>query len=198
MSKRKQLPLGIKTFDPEPSFIAATTILDSTGVPYALAGRLAVWFYVSPRQQEFTKDIDFAVPYGYSEQAAQVAEEMGYKVTKLSLGYAIQGKNINIDFIDHHPHLETLFLDAVKAAEIETPKDEVPVVPIDYLITMKIGGGRRKDHDDIKRLLAHINEDQYSDLRLLVQKYLKYVGVLTLDRLAREMGHPGPLPEDWR
>lgn len=190
--KRRNSPKEAKGFDPQDSMRAGVDILKSAGVPYALAGKLAVWTYVPERSQQYTKDVDFAVPYGYSEQAAASAEEMGYTVTKLSLGYSVRKGKLLIDFVDHHPHLEKLYLAAVKAAQKEAEESEVPVVPLDFLIAMKLAAGRQKDDFDVMALVKEIDEKEYQEVRQLVAEQLGYGMATRLDMIARSIGHPGP------
>ena len=196
MSKHPRRPLDeLEAFDPGPSLRAGVSILERSGAPYALAGRLAVWTYVPPARQEFTKDADFAVPHDHIGRAAEVAREMGYQVRKLPLGYAVEGEGISIDFVDHHPHYERLYLEAVKAARREAAEGETPIVPLDYLIAMKIGARRTEDERDVRALLPLVDGDEYQNIRRLVHDYLGRVAALDLDILAREIGHPGPGPE---
>jgi len=190
--KRKRSPKEAKGFDPQASLQAGVEILEKADVPFALAGRLAVWTYVSSSKQQFTKDVDFAVPYGYSEQAVAVAKEMGFTITKLTLGYNIRKGELLVDFVDHHPHLEKLFQAAVKAAEEEADEDDMPVVPMDYLIAMKIAAGRQKDDSDVVALLKEIDAEEYQSVRRLVRRELGYGMATRLDMIARSIGHDGP------
>ncbi len=190
--KRKRSPKEARGFDPQESLRAGVGILEKAGVPFALAGRLAVWTYVSSKRQEFTKDVDFAVPYGYSEQAAAAAKEMGYTVRKLSLGYGVRKGELLIDFVDHHPHLDKLYLAAVKAAGEEADEGEMPVVPMDFLIAMKLAAGRQKDDSDVIALLKEIDEEEYQSVRRLVRRELGYGMATRLDMIARSFGHKGP------
>jgi hypothetical protein len=196
VSRHPRRPLEeLEAFDPGPSLKAGTEILEKSGAPYALAGRLAVWAYVPPARQEFTKDVDFAVPHGNIARAAEVARDMGYQVRKLPLGYAVEGKGVSIDFVDHHPDYERLYADAVEAAREEAAQGETPVVPLGYLVAMKIGARRAEDERDVKALLPLVDGDEYGEIRRLVHDYLGRVAALDLDILAREIGHPGPGPE---
>jgi hypothetical protein len=190
--KRKRSPKDVKSFDPQKSLRAGVEILEKANVPFALAGRLAVWTYVSSDRQQFTKDVDFAVPYGYSEQAVAVAKEMGFTVTKLTLGYNVRKGELLIDFVDHHPHLEKLFLAAVKAAKEDVEEDEIPVVPLDFLIAMKLAAGRQKDDSDVIALLKEIDAEEYQSVRRLVRRELGYGMATRLDMVARSVGHEGP------
>ena len=190
--KPRNSPKDAKGFDPQESMRAGVEILKKTGVPYALAGRLAVWSYVPPERQQYTKDVDFAVAYGCSEQAAGVAEEMGYSVTKLSLGYRITKGKLLIDFVDHHPYLTDLYHAAVKAAAEAVEEGEIPVVPLDFLIAMKLAAGRQKDDSDVTVLLREVDEEEYREVRGLIAEQLGYGMATRLDMVARSIGHAGP------
>lgn len=52
----------VTPFDPEPAAKLAKELLDTVNAPFAVIGRIAVWAYLPPEAQEFTKDIDIAVP----------------------------------------------------------------------------------------------------------------------------------------
>jgi hypothetical protein len=190
-------PGEAKGFDPARSLRAGVEVLRAAGVPFALAGRLAVWTYVPERSQRYTRDVDFAVPYGYSEQAAAVAERMGFNVTKLPLGYGLRKEGMLIDLVDRHPDLDDLFLAAVNAAreELESSEgggDSVPVVPLGFLVAMKLATGREKDDEDVSVLLKELDEAEYGEVRTLVRRHLGFGMASRLDMIARRIGHPGP------
>jgi hypothetical protein len=190
---------SIPRFDPEPSLTAALDILRAAEVPFALAGRLAVWMYVPPEGQRFTKDVDFAVPYGYADRVAEAARSKGYHPQELTIGgFGIRAGEVAVDFIDRHPHLTELFADAVKAAR-EEPRtrvvhggEPVPVVPIEYVIAMKLVTHEPEDDADVMQLVREVPEEEYRRLQDLVKRYLGYASVQHLDLLARRTGHPGP------
>jgi hypothetical protein len=170
--------------------------LRSARLPHALIGALAVWQYVPPEAQRMTKDVDFAVPRGYSEQAAQIAAKRGYRVQELDIGgYSVRGSGVVVDFIDRHPELGELYLDAVTAAQknrVRLGRTVVPLVPIEHLIAMKLATGEDKDERDVQELLAGVPPRRYPSLRSSVGHYLGFLGKQRLDTVARRIGHPGP------
>jgi len=187
-------------FDPNPSMKAALGILDAAGVPFALAGRLAVWQYVPTEGQQFTKDVDFAVPHGHIDALVREARGRGFRVTDLNIGGAgIKAPRVMVDFIDRHPELSALFAEAVRAAHKQPKKRwlefrgrRLPVVPMNYLITMKLVTFDPKDERDLTEMLMRLPNRGYAALRRLVKKHLGYIGAERLDVFARRVGHPGP------
>jgi hypothetical protein len=195
---RKQPDLSVLRFDAEKSLRAGLEILREAHVPFALAGRLAVWCYVPEEAHGFTKDADFAVPYGRTRELAVIASARGYRVKDLDIGgCGVKSPGIAVDFIHRHPALSRLFADAVKAARRQRKRLKiadfaVPVVPRDYLICMKLAIFDAKDDRDVTELLKVTPAGSYRRLRSLVAKYHGFVGVQRLDQLARAAGHPGP------
>ncbi len=187
-------------FDPKPSAAAGVEVLKAAGVPFALAGRVAVWTYVPPQGQAFTKDVDFAVPHGYAEAIVEAAKEAGYRTERLSIGgVGISGQGIAVDAIDRHPHAAELFADAVKAAQdgdkrIDAEGEAVPVVPKMHLIAMKLIPHKEKDDTDVQELLKTITAEEYREVRRAVEKYLGPLDAEHLDSLAVGIGHAGVEP----
>lgn len=77
-SRRRPRALALQPFDPQPSIETALALLEAAGVAYALAGRLAVWAWVDAEEQEFTKDVGFAVPEADMDALERVAREQGF------------------------------------------------------------------------------------------------------------------------
>jgi hypothetical protein len=173
-------------------------LLEEAGVPFALAGRLAVWMYVPPEGQQFTKDVDFAVPYGQTDRVLRLAKKKHLRTTELDIGgFGIKGQGVAVDFIDRHPRLSGLFASAVRAARREGKRLEgeglsVPVVPLRHLIAMKLALFRRGDERDIQELLCAMPARDYPRLRKLVAELADPLLVDRLDDLASRFGHPGP------
>ena len=196
--KYNSVPRELPRFDPEESLKLGLELLREADVPFALAGRLAVWMYVPPEGQQFTKDVDFAVPYGHTDRVAAVARERGYEVNELSIGgFGIRARRLSIDFIDRHPHLEPLFRDAVARAQeqperVKVGEAEIPVVPRDYMIAMKLVTREPADERDVEEMLMSVSNGQYPALQELVLRHLGVASVEHLDFLARGVGHPGP------
>jgi hypothetical protein len=186
------------TTDPIASLRAGVRLATKAGVPFALIGRLAVWFYVPPEGQQLTKDADLAVPHGRLEPLVALAREKGYKVHALGIGgYGLSAPGVVVDYIDRHPELADLYADAVAAARARRLRAKVgnmaiPVVPIPYLIAMKLVSHEPKDERDVQELLPFVSANDYADVRKLVRRYLGYGSTTYLDFIARSIGHPGP------
>ncbi len=194
--RRRRGPLP--SFDPNKSVKIGLELLREAGVPFALIGRIAVWAYVPPEGQQFTKDVDFAVPHGSVEAVAGVADRKGYEVSDVDIGGCrVKTEGVSIDFIDRHPYLTNLYRDAVEASaergsSFAVEGEEVPVVPPEHLVAMKLASGRARDERDIEEIVSLADEDEYGDIKRTVVEYLGYAMGNQLDRIARRIGHPGP------
>lgn len=190
--------IKMPSFDPEPSVRAGVKILRAAGVEFAVIGRVAVWMYVPPERQAYTKDVDFAVPPGAMPRVIEAARGSGLTLNPLTIGgWALRGKGVAVDFIDRCPELGDLFAAAIRAARESGCRARVgrvsaPVVPVDFLIAMKVATGEPKDEADAEALIQTIPDAGYGPLRSLVRKHLGPAGALRLDVLARRVGHPGP------
>ncbi len=179
-----------RVVDAERSADEGIALLEDAGVPYALAGYLAVLHYIPPSAERGTKDADFAVPYGYADRVAKAAEEGGYRIKALPIGgFQLSKPGVVIDLIDRHPRLDQLFVDAVKAAQAErTDPEDVPVVPLKYLVTMKMVSGARKDTGDVEHMLMEVADEDYPAIRDTVDHYLGIAALERLNDLARAVG----------
>ena len=205
MSNKKnnnRIKIDIPVFDPGPSSRFASHVLEKTEIKGVLIGRFAVWAWVAdPGKQELTKDIDFAIKRKDITKLMAYLNENNYKVQDLPIGginITDIEKNIKVDFIYRYSKewgdLSPLFEEAVTKAiemnnEVVISEKTFLLVPVDYLITMKIGTLERKDEDDAKRLLEDIDFD-IDALRILVEKFLGPMGIAKLEKLLRETGHP--------
>jgi hypothetical protein len=179
---------------------AAVRILRAAGVPFALAGRVAVWTYVPPRGQGFTRDVDFAVPYGYGQAIEEELKKEGFEPVTLGIGgLGIERDAVVVDFIDRHPSLSRLYTEAVEKAQANVQRFgeeelEVPVVPKDYLLAMKLVLHETKDEEDAQELMLTMSEEELRAARRLVESHVGAAGVDHLDTLARRIRHPGAEP----
>jgi len=199
--RRRRRREPFPSFDPNKSVKVGLELLREAGVPFALVGRLAVWAYVPTEGQQFTKDVDFAVPHGSVEAVARAAGRKGYEVSDVDIGGCrVKTEGMSIDFIDRHPYLTSLYRDAVgasreKGGSFTVAGEEVPAVPPEHLVAMKLASGRPRDERDIEEIVAVADEDEYGDIRRVVVEYLGYAMGNQLDRIARRIGHPAPGPE---
>ena len=185
----------LPTFDPKPAARVAASIIKRARASCAIIGRVAMWAYLPPEHQEFTKDLDIAVP---AEHIAAVEAEVRHRKLphrQLSIGgVGVRQGDLKVDFIDRRVHCAALFREAVEAAHragrrLSVGRTNLPLVPVEYLVAMKMVSGEPKDDRDAKRLLQHLKMN-YAAARRIVERHL---GPLTADRLdvfARESGRP--------
>jgi len=196
MAKMKNRNTGlvaeITAFDPGPSVNAAARVLDGLGAPYALIGGLALDAWGISRA---TKDVDLAVPTGTPEAAAALFA--GVETTPLRIGgVAIRDekKDLRIDLIDRRFHFADLFREAINEAReakrlVKVGKREIPLVGLEYLLTMKLVSGDAKDDADVRRILS-LEKLDYRGAREIVERHLGPASASRLDAMAREMGRP--------
>lgn len=184
----------IPKFDPEPSIQLALELLGRAGTKYALAGRVAVWTWVAPQDQELTKDVDFAIPRSDMGALERVVRAAGHIPLPLAIGgFGVRQGELRIDFIDRHVDFEALFCEAVDAAHREgcvaktADGRAVPVVPVPYLVAMKMATGEPKDEADARRLLG-LDALDYGVVRGLVRQHAGPAAANRLDRLAVSIG----------
>jgi hypothetical protein len=188
-------PGPLPSFDPKPAARLAASIIKQSRASCALIGRVAMWAYLPPDQQEFTKDLDLAVPAEFIAAVEAAVRDRKLPHRQLAIGgVGVRHGELKIDFIDRRLYCAALFREAVQAAHktgrtLSVGRVRLPLVPVEYLVAMKMVSGEPKDDRDAKRLLEHVELD-YTAVRRIVRKHL---GPLTADRLdvfAREAGRP--------
>ena len=185
----------IPSYDPKPAAKLAAKILHDARAPFAIIGRVAMWTYLPPEQQEFTKDLDVAVPAEHIAAVAEAIRSRKLKQIPLSIGgVAIRDGDIRLDFIDRRQHFAALFREAVEAATrtgktVTVGRTRMPVVPVEYLVAMKMVSGEPKDDRDARRLLEHAQLN-YRETRRIVLNHLGPATAQRLDVFAREAGRP--------
>ena len=186
-----QLP----SFDPKPAARVAAAILKRAKAPHALIGPFAMWAYLAPDQQEFTKNMDLAVPAEFIAAVEAAVKNRRLKYHNLSIGgIGVRDGETQLDFIDRRLYHAALFREAVSAAQrvgrtVTIGRVGVPLVPVEYLLAMKMVSGEPKDDRDAKRLLEHADL-KYSAARKIVSRHLGPVTADRLDVFAREAGRP--------
>ncbi len=134
-----------------------TAALDAAGIPYALAGGLALAVHGAPRA---TKDIDLLVLPEDVRQTMEQARALGFvfeamptrfsdgmelrRVTKISAGDAL-----TVDLLLVGPLLETAW---ASRQRIRAEPHDLWVISRDALIAMKLAAGRPQDLADVQRL----------------------------------------------
>ncbi len=131
----------------------ASRQLEALGIPHALIGGLAVSAHGAPRA---TKDVDFLV----NEKDAFA----GTAILSFKQGVPIAVRGVVIDYLtpEGSPHAELLRRGLVEAQ----PSEGIPVIPLEPLVVMKLQAGRRRDLDDVQRLL------EPADIENRVRKFI--------------------------
>lgn len=143
------------------------------GADFALAGGLAVRTYGHLRE---TIDVDWIVWSGQEEVLcdALAARPVG-SVKSLTFGgaRAVKGFGAPVDFISRDDRWTKLYDDALEAAKKADPinvKDAlIHVVPLEYLVAMKMATERTKDKADVVALLRLAPVDRAKLARILTK-----------------------------
>ncbi len=211
MSNRKDNSNGRKLellkFDPEPSGIFACKVLVETNVKGILIGRLAVWAWVEdPARQVYTKDLDIAISQKDQNVIVSHLAQKGFKVRELSIGgfnVTAEQDNVKVDFIHRNSpdwgDLSRLFEEAIEKAyesrqTVTLGEISLYLVPVEYLISMKMGTAEQKDEEDIKYLLEMVDDVDVHALRSIVDHHLGPLGKAKLENILRQVGHPDARP----
>ncbi len=202
-SKTNAKKMELPKFDPEPSGEFAYKALRETHVKGILIGRLAVWAWVEdPARQAFTKGFDIAISQGDQPAIISYLTKKGFKIRELSIGgfnITDEHENIKVDFIHRNSiewgDLSRLFEEAIEKSiennhTVAIGEKSLFLVPVEYLISMKIGTAERKDEDDAKHLLEMVDSVDINKLRDLMSIYLGPIGKAKLENILREVGHP--------
>lgn len=138
---------------------ALTGALDDAGVPYALAGGLAVAVWGAPRA---TKDIDLLVRAEDVERAVEAARGRGFDIRALSMTFrdgmrverlsrAEAGAILTVDFLVVDANTEPVWR---SREALEVKGRTLTVASRDGLIAMKAAAARPIDIADIEALRA--------------------------------------------
>jgi hypothetical protein len=164
------------------------------GGPFALIGGAALQAYGLER---YTKDVDFAVR---ESQGAQALTEWKGESRPLRIGgVSLRIEGSAIDLVDRRLDLRALFEEAIDATArcgfvVRAGGEEIPVVPLEYLVAMKIAAPRAMDEADLSFLLGHASLD-YAQAREIVKRHLGFVAARYLDRMARVAGRTDARPD---
>jgi len=206
-NKRSNRNVKLPKFDPEPSGKFAYKVLEETKVKGILIGRLAVWAWVEdPARQAYTKDLDIAISLKDQPAIVSYLTNKGFKIRELSIGgvnITDEQKNIKVDFIHRNSmewgDLSRLFEEAIEKSfdsrnTVTIGGISLFLVPVEYLIGMKMATAEQKDEEDVKRLLEIVDSVDIGKLRDLMSTYLGPIGKAKLENILRETGHPEARP----
>lgn len=140
-----------------------------------------------------TKDVDFAVTRAGAAAIERLARAAGLTVSPLRIGgVSVPVGEISADFVDRRIEVERLFIEAIEAAKasgffVEANQARVLVVPLEYLVALKMVGVRPQDEADVAHLLR-IERLDYGRARAIVKQHLGGVAARYLDKAARLAG----------
>jgi len=203
MSERPQHSLehDLPVFDPKPSALLGYEILTEVGQPFALIGKVAMWMHQVKDAQEFTKDVDFAVPRQAKDAIEAALVRRGLIPRELSIGgIAVRDGEVRVDFIDRREgELSGLFEEAIADAAqrggiLSIGDGSIPVVRVEYLIALKVVTGEDKDETDAVKLLQSVAELDLSSTREVIRRHGGPAGANSLDALARRAGRADARP----
>ncbi|MBF0103394.1 MAG: nucleotidyltransferase [Desulfobacterales bacterium] len=191
-------------FDPEKSGKIAHQILSESQIKGILIGRLAIWSWLNDDagSQAYTKDMDIAISKKDFSAILAYLEGKPYKIRELPIGgvNVVGGEEgVSIDFIhrgsEEWGDLSRLYEAAIEKGlkadnSVDIGEVRFPVVPVEFLIVMKIATMERKDEDDAKRLLENIQRIDIDELRSMVKYFLGPLINAKLENMLREIGHP--------
>lgn len=177
---------------------ALARLLQAEGIPALLigAGAMAVHHYV-----RFTRDLDLAVaiPVQKLQELAEGLQSRGWNVTcRLPdlddpLGGVMDvmtGTGL-LQIVNFGERFPAVIQDALQADPVPVrPGSVLPVIPLPYLIVLKLYAGGRKSEADILELLGSNPELDRKELEALCQRYR----LRGLKALLQE----APLPEGLR
>ncbi len=147
---------------------------DLDEVPHALIGAAATNAYMAPRM---TNDLDVAVEAGDLSQAEQLLAASGYeRVGDLSMSLdpnlagsqwlSPSGELVDLVGIGHR-------WAATAIGEAEQHRLQgLPIMPLPYLVLMKLISSRAIDTADLQRVLGAAPEGQWEAVRELVARLL--------------------------
>ena len=206
-NKSNNRKVELPKFDPDPSGEFAYKVLKETKVKGILIGRLAVWPWVEDSaRQSYTKDLDIAISQRDQPAIVSYLTNKGFKIQDLSVGgFNITEERINVkvDFIHRNSiewgDLSRLFEEAIEKSfesrnTVTMGGISLFLVPVEYLIVMKIGTAERKDEEDVKHLLEMVDSVDVNKLRDVTSLYLGPLGKATLENILREVGHSEARP----
>ena len=155
----------------------------------ALIGGVALAVYGIER---FTKDVDLAVTRRQSAAVETSLSDLDPRPLRIGGVSVATSHGVRIDFIDRRKNYEALFGAAIEAAQSESLRvqvgaHELAVVPLEYLVALKLVADRPQDEADLDRLLR-LRPLNYRSARTLVEKYLGVFAAGRLDHLARAAG----------
>lgn len=163
----------------------------------ALIGGVALSVYGIVR---YTKDVDLAVSVAQSSAAEALFADADPQPLRIGGVSILTSSGVRVDLIDRRDRYGALYAEAIEAAHREGKRAraedvEIPVVPLPYLVAIKMAADRPKDEADLDSMLR-LPELDLARTRQIVEKHLGPFAAGRLDRLARAVGR-SDAPKDY-
>lgn len=140
------------------------------GVAWTVVGAVATRHYMAERQ---TADLDIAVGQADADIARARLHEAGYtqlgelgKDVRGSIWRAATGQEVDVLEID-----EEWWPDAVREAQGNRDLAGLPILPLPYLVLMKLEASRAIDIADLSRMLGQADQPTLDRVRAVVRAW---------------------------
>jgi hypothetical protein len=178
-----QLP---KPVDIQQALSEAMARLSPLGDDFALIGGVALAAHGIER---FTKDVDLATTVTRTAAAERALTDCDIRPLQLGGISLLTTSGVRVDLIDRRFEYRALFEEAIGESKargmiIRSGAVEVPVVPLHYLVAMKLIADRPQDEADLHALLAKDQLD-YRAARDVIFRIVGPYAARRLDKLAR-------------
>lgn len=185
-----------KPIDVQRALDEAIAKLRPLGGDYVLIGGVALGVYGIER---YTKDVDLAATQKSTASAEAALLDCDPRPLRIGGISIATSTGVRVDLIDRRFEYRDLFEEAIKEAKargavVRTDHHEVPVVPLAYLVAMKLIADRPQDEVDLQSMLA-LETLNYRETRTVVERFLGRYAVQRLDKLARLVARKDAPPD---
>lgn len=137
-------------------------------IRWAVVGAAATRLYMPER---FTQDFDVALAVQDAEVAYRKLSNAGYvKTGELSIGGSTW-RAPDGQLIDVIAGGEPWWQDALLEAQSNRDPQNLPVLPLPYLVLMKFHASRTRDLGDIAQMLGHADDRALAEVRALFSEH---------------------------
>lgn len=138
------------------------------GIPWAVTGAVAARLYMPERA---TRDLDILVLATEAERVGQRLDAAGFsRVSSLAIGgsswAAPDGAPVAVIEVE-----EVWAQRAIAEAQSNRDAQGLPIVPLTYLVLMKLAASRVQDLADVSRMLGGASDTELQAVRRIVQAY---------------------------
>jgi len=145
--------------------------------------------------ERVTEDLDIVIDKADASTARQKLTSAGFIYQEeLSIGGSswTSPEGVSIDVIEEH---EEWWKEALTEAQTNRDAQGLPVLPLRYLVLMKMRAGRVQDIADATRMLGQASEETLKNIRALFSKYAQedmddLASMITLGKLEMQEGQP--------